>query len=232
MLRRDSKRIWCGFTNSCFHGRTPMESISTTSSLSSQRTNSGKAKSSIFQQRILMVRHGTEWSQLPVSSSLNPKECLFFFFFTPPQHCRYIATSDLSTGSRWVSWWTVQSERNWESSPRMSPGEVHARSWKNIRYYQKPAFALSCFYCASRPGGGSVHQHGGRFHETCGGCGRPAAERRSQRHCLQRAAGSHSGHHGCAPPSTRAALLLMSMAFYTHAYRCESLQVRSCGWRG
>lgn len=81
MLRRDSKRIWCGFTNSCFHGRTPMESISTTSSLSSQRTNSGKAKSSIFQQRILMVRHGTEWSQLPVSSSLKPEECHFFFFF-------------------------------------------------------------------------------------------------------------------------------------------------------
>lgn len=59
----------------------------------------------------------------------------------PMQHCRYIAMSNLSTGSRWVSWWTVRSERNWVSSPRTSPGEVlwfwHVQSWKNISYYEK-----------------------------------------------------------------------------------------------
>lgn len=44
---------------------------------------------------------------IPVSSWLDPEaghytrcSVLLFFFPTPPQSCRYIATSDLSTGSR------------------------------------------------------------------------------------------------------------------------------------
>lgn len=69
------------------YGRTPMESISTTSSLRIQRKNS--VKSAVFRQRISLVRHGTEWSQSPVSSWLDPEACpytwcsmLFLFYPT------------------------------------------------------------------------------------------------------------------------------------------------------
>lgn len=87
-------------------------------------------------------------------------------------------------------------------------------------------------FCASRPGRGGVQQHGGGLHETCVGCGRPAAKCRSQRHHLQWAAGPHSRHHGCVLLSTGAVALLVSMASDTYTNKSESLQDRSCGLKG
>lgn len=207
---------------SCFHDRTPMESISTTSSLRIRRKNS--AKSSTFQQRISSVRHG---EQLAGSGGMSLQAAFRAFF---------ISTADPSphqTSAQAVA--ESADERPDQTEAGNHPQECHlGRCGGFLGVFAsikktKNAFALSCFYCVSRPGGGSVQQHGGRFHETCGGGGRPAAERRSQRHCLQRAAGSHRGHHGCAPLSARAPLLLMSGAFYANAYKSESVQVRSCG---
>lgn len=205
-----------------FRDRTPTESISTTSSLRIRRKKA--AKSSAFRQRISSVRHG---EQLAGSGGLTAGGVRALF---PPLRSA-ADPSPHQTSAQAVA--ESADERPDQTEAGNHPQECHlgryGRFLREVARIQKPALALSCFHRMSRPGGGSVQQHGGRFHETCGGGGRPAAERRSQRQRVQRTAGPHRGHHGCAPPCARAPLLLTSGAFNAHAYKCGSVQVRSCG---
>lgn len=134
--------------------------------------------------------------------------------FLSHQLCWLVAIFAPFTANPWASWWMDQSGRNLASYPRTSPGEVLCLaggfcvplSCFRLIYLLNTVFLVlfkkllllwmillsSCVY---RPGRGGVQLHGRWLYETSGGHSRPASDRWSECHCLQRPAGSHRGHH-------------------------------------
>lgn len=223
-----------------------MESISTTSSLRIQLKKS--VKSSVFRQRISLVRHrlndpncqwGAHQTELAGSGDMSLTWC---FALPPPPQCSTADTSSCQTSPQAVA--ESADERSDQRETGYHPQECHLGRYCGfdmdspgtilaiMEKNKQTHIWVDLFFWATRPGRGSVQQHGRRLHETRGGRGRPAAERRSQCHRLQWAAGPDRWHHGCVQLSTWVAASLVCVAFYTFTYESESLQVRSCGLKG